>query len=141
MKNKGQTAMEYLMTYGWAILIIIVVVAALYAMGVFSTKGGVACSPCFSYFAYRDYSKTATGICTAPGCLYIRNGARVIRAATLTCSVGTCDSCAASNCNAGQDIDITGLTTTGDVPITITYTDDATGVEHTDSATIRNSAA
>ena len=31
--KKGQTAMEYLMTYGWAILIIIVVMAALYAMG------------------------------------------------------------------------------------------------------------
>ena len=36
--KKAQSAMEYLMTYGWAILIIIVVVAALFAMGVFSTK-------------------------------------------------------------------------------------------------------
>jgi len=36
MKNKGQTAMKYLMTYGWAILIVIVVVCALYAMGVFT---------------------------------------------------------------------------------------------------------
>ena len=31
--KKGQTALEYLMTYGWAILIVIVVVAALYALG------------------------------------------------------------------------------------------------------------
>lgn len=37
MNMKGQTAMEYLMTYGWAILIIIVVIAALYSMGVFQT--------------------------------------------------------------------------------------------------------
>ncbi len=28
MRKKGQAAMEYLMTYGWAILIIIVVVGA-----------------------------------------------------------------------------------------------------------------
>jgi len=35
VKNKGQTMMEILATYGWAILIIIVVVGALYAMGVF----------------------------------------------------------------------------------------------------------
>lgn len=35
-KNKSQTMSEYLLTYGWAILIIIVVVAALYAMGVFT---------------------------------------------------------------------------------------------------------
>lgn len=31
--RKGQTALEYLMTYGWAILIVIIVVSALYALG------------------------------------------------------------------------------------------------------------
>lgn len=31
--KKGQTALEYLMTYGWAILIVIIVVAALFALG------------------------------------------------------------------------------------------------------------
>jgi hypothetical protein len=35
---KGQTSMEYLMTYGWAILILIVVVMALYSMGIFTTN-------------------------------------------------------------------------------------------------------
>ena len=30
---KGQTALEYLMTYGWAILIVIVAIGALYALG------------------------------------------------------------------------------------------------------------
>ena len=46
---KGQAALEFLMTYGWAILIVIAVVAALYAMGVFKLPGaGVSgCSPCF----------------------------------------------------------------------------------------------
>ncbi len=36
MKMKGQAAMEYLMTYGWAILIVIIVAAALWALGVFN---------------------------------------------------------------------------------------------------------
>jgi len=36
VNNKAQTALEYLLTYGWAILIIIIVGAALYALGVFS---------------------------------------------------------------------------------------------------------
>ncbi len=36
MMRKGQTAMEYLMTYGWAILIVIIVAGALYALGVFN---------------------------------------------------------------------------------------------------------
>ena len=33
---KAQSAMEYLMTYGWAILIVAVVLGALYSLGVFN---------------------------------------------------------------------------------------------------------
>ncbi len=36
-KFASQSAMEYLMTYGWAILIIAVVLAALFSLGVFNT--------------------------------------------------------------------------------------------------------
>jgi hypothetical protein len=36
MTKKAQSALEYLMTYGWAILIIVIVGAALYALGVFN---------------------------------------------------------------------------------------------------------
>jgi len=35
-RRKGQSAMEYLMTYGWAILIVIIVAAVLFSMGVFN---------------------------------------------------------------------------------------------------------
>ncbi len=35
-KSKSQSAMEYLMTYGWSILIIAVVIIALFALGVFN---------------------------------------------------------------------------------------------------------
>ncbi len=34
--NKAQSAMEYLMTYGWAILILGIVLGSLYALGLFS---------------------------------------------------------------------------------------------------------
>jgi hypothetical protein len=37
-QHKAQSAMEYLMTYGWAMLIIGIVIAALFKMGVFSTS-------------------------------------------------------------------------------------------------------
>lgn len=37
--RKGQTAMEYLMTYGWAILIILIVAGVLAYYGVFSPSG------------------------------------------------------------------------------------------------------
>jgi hypothetical protein len=44
--QKAQSAMEYLMTYGWAVLIIAVVLAALFSIGVFSgnTGLGTACT-------------------------------------------------------------------------------------------------
>ncbi|MCL4373754.1 MAG: hypothetical protein M1360_02630 [Candidatus Marsarchaeota archaeon] len=43
--KKGQSAMEYLMTYGWAILIIAIVLAALFSLGVFSSTSftGTTC--------------------------------------------------------------------------------------------------
>jgi streptogramin lyase len=36
MLSKSQSAMEYLMTYGWAILIVAVVLGALYSLGIFN---------------------------------------------------------------------------------------------------------
>ena len=40
-KFKAQSAMEYLMTYSWAILIIAIVLAALYMLGVFNASNFV----------------------------------------------------------------------------------------------------
>jgi hypothetical protein len=38
MRRKAQAAMEYLMTYGWAILVVIIVLAALWSMGIFAPR-------------------------------------------------------------------------------------------------------
>lgn len=35
-RTKGESTTEYLITYGWVVLIVVVVVALLYAMGVFT---------------------------------------------------------------------------------------------------------
>ena len=134
--KKGQAAMEYLMTYGWAILIIIVVVAALYAMGVFKVgKGTVPCSPCFSYFAYVDYSDDT---------LVIRNGARTITITSVTTDGGAVSIDASSDCQLDETCDpgskivlnSSAWTTAGDYDITITYTDVDSGLTHTDTATL-----
>ncbi|MCD6403334.1 MAG: hypothetical protein J7K98_03315 [Candidatus Aenigmarchaeota archaeon] len=134
--RKGQAAMEYLMTYGWAILIIIVVIAALYAMGVFKVgKPTVACSPCFSNFAFVDYS-TAGG----SGTLVIRNGPEQRNITSLSVgSMATDSECQLNQiCDAGKTIKITGIPTTGDQTITITYISIDSGLTHTDTATIHN---
>ncbi|MBS3143874.1 LamG domain-containing protein [Candidatus Woesearchaeota archaeon] len=44
MQKRGQSAMEFLMTYGWAILVIIIVLAALFFLGVFEPKTNMACN-------------------------------------------------------------------------------------------------
>ncbi|MDE1846061.1 MAG: hypothetical protein KGH53_02165 [Candidatus Micrarchaeota archaeon] len=45
---KLQSAMEYLMTYGWAILVIAVVLGALYQLGIFGTSTNSLASACLS---------------------------------------------------------------------------------------------
>lgn len=37
-KMRGQAAIEYLMTYGWALLILVVVIGVLFSMGVFNPQ-------------------------------------------------------------------------------------------------------
>ena len=126
--KKGQAAMEYLMTYGWAILIIVVVVAVLYAMGVFKVGTTVSCSPCFSYFAYIDYA-------SGQG-LKIRNGANDINAISvaITGATPTVDKTTAT---PGTDLKIDGIPTTGTPEIIVTYTVISSGLIHTDKGTIR----
>ena len=51
MKRSAQSAMEYLMTYGWAIIVILVVLAALYLLGIF-TPGGTLGNQCHVQFKY-----------------------------------------------------------------------------------------
>ncbi|MGD0728804.1 MAG: LamG domain-containing protein [Candidatus Micrarchaeaceae archaeon] len=52
---KAQSAMEYLITYGWAILIIIVALSALYALGVFNSDTYAGKAATGSCQVYRPY--------------------------------------------------------------------------------------
>ena len=40
--TKSQSALEYLMTYGWAILVIVIVAAVLYSLGIFSPSSSLS---------------------------------------------------------------------------------------------------
>ncbi|MCX6816022.1 MAG: hypothetical protein NT120_04190 [Candidatus Aenigmarchaeota archaeon] len=59
--KKGQGALEYLMTYGWALLVIVVVGAALYALGVLnpSTYTQSRCTG-LQYFLFGDQKASTT---------------------------------------------------------------------------------
>ncbi|MEM4347143.1 MAG: hypothetical protein QW802_00965 [Candidatus Altiarchaeota archaeon] len=55
MNKKGQGAMEYLMTYGWAILVVLIIGVALWYMGVFNVgTGGVNRASGFSKMKVAD---------------------------------------------------------------------------------------
>ena len=58
-QKKAQSAMEYLMTYGWAILIIAVVLGALFSLGVFSGSNLLG-SACVASSGYLCQSPGAT---------------------------------------------------------------------------------
>jgi uncharacterized protein (UPF0333 family) len=60
MNSKGQGAMEYLMTYGWAILVVIIVGIVLWQSGVFGTGSGGTSG--FDKIRVRDYSYSSTQI-------------------------------------------------------------------------------
>ncbi len=60
-----QSAMEYLMTYGWAILIIAVVLGALFELGVFSGSGLPTACVAYSGFKCGNPELSSGGILTA----------------------------------------------------------------------------
>ncbi|MGC8662404.1 MAG: LamG domain-containing protein [Candidatus Micrarchaeia archaeon] len=68
--SKAQSAMEYLMTYGWAILIIAVVLGALFQLGVFNANNFAPKAPPGSCQVFRPYGPGTTqfinleGICS-----------------------------------------------------------------------------
>jgi hypothetical protein len=60
--RKAQSAMEFLMTYGWALLVMIIVIGILFYLGLFSPKTGTICSfsnPGFSCYTYKLTSNTS----------------------------------------------------------------------------------
>ena len=59
---KAQSAIEYLTTYGWAILVIVIVLSVLFEMGLFSPHISSECV--FSNFSCFNTSFSTTGILT-----------------------------------------------------------------------------
>ncbi len=60
--SKSQSAMEYLTTYGWAILIMMIVIAVLFEMGLFNPNVPAECV--LSDFSCISFSISTNGILT-----------------------------------------------------------------------------
>lgn len=129
MMRKGQGAMEYLMTYGWALLVIVIVGAALFALGVLNpaTYQQKRCTG-FQYFTWSDHQLTASGLVIA-----LRNSNQKITLNNITVdgTVGTGTTPASTvTINEAGNITITTTVATGrtsgssysDLAVIINYT-------------------
>ncbi len=109
MKKKAQAAMEYLMTYGWAILIIVVVIAALYAMGVFKQKSTVPYTGFTGDLTYYDHNQTHLILVVGRDIVY--NGNSYSSGNKITVSLaGVCDWSASNTCDVTVSYQVEGGT-------------------------------
>jgi len=70
-KMRGQAAIEYLMTYGWALLILVVVIGVLFSMGVFNPQNYMSEECSFQpSLQCKGVSLTSNGVLT----IYLVNG-------------------------------------------------------------------
>ena len=152
--KKAQAALEYLMTYGWAILIIAIVAAALYYMNVF----GGACSPSATGFPPSGGVTILTGEfliqTTGSSEIVLRNNAgqqvtvsNVVFSCTTGCTAGTVID-AGGTINSGGTLTVTpsfaarlpASVTTGDCyryGVTISYTTASLTTTQTATGTIQ----
>ena len=153
--NKGQSALEYLMTYGWALVVIVIVIAALFAFGIFNPPTG-GTRRGFDKLLYKDHTAAQNGAAT----LSLQNGTGATinnltitfggdynelgtaTATTLTDSEGTTiTSVGSAGVFIVSSVD-SGPTATGNYSgaITIEYTNTSTGLTHTETATCTGNA-
>jgi hypothetical protein len=72
IKIKSQAAMEYLMTYGWAILIIALSLVVLYSLGIMNPKNFIPRAPPGSCFVFRPNGPGTTDFVSLQGtCGYL----------------------------------------------------------------------
>jgi len=114
-KFKAQSAMEYLMTYGWAILIIAVVLGALFALGVFNSSSliGTSCVALSGYYCANPVLSTSGALTLtvgqATGTTYSSVTAYIVPSGSTfsTADANTLVNAPAGTLNSGQTATVT----------------------------------
>ena len=100
MHKKGQGAMEYLMTYGWAILVVIIVGVVLWQMGVFTPGAGTVSS--FSGFGQVKPLESACSATSDDVSVVVVNGAGATITGVNITADGTTGTCSPTSVPAGN---------------------------------------
>ena len=128
--KRGQSALEYLVTYGWAILAIVIIAAVLWYFGVFNpaqwteSKG----SGGFTGVTVIDYTANSTS-----GVVTMVLGNKVGRTITAYCEPSNVS---LTTTGTSQCV-ITGTPVGNQINLDIVYYDTLSGLEHTDSGFVR----
>lgn len=141
--RKGQSALEYLVTYGWAILAIVIVAAILWYFGVFNPSRFTSSHQCggFSDFQCLDYNVSVTS-----GNASIILGNKLGTTLNITTGYVGTGICSPSPSLVSPNNQLT-LTCTGIGPaqagntfnVSLTFTDTQSGLMHSDSGFIGSS--
>ena len=148
MDNRAQSALEYLMTYGWALVVIVIVIAALFAFGIFNPPSAGTCTG-LNKLAYLQHSVSggtfyllvSNGAGSAINVTSVSFSTNSANGIAFTGVTGTNFPTAAVNSAATIDINSTGHTPTASEfatgtysqKVTITYTQ--ASIPHTETAT------
>ncbi|MEM0475451.1 MAG: hypothetical protein QW343_01525 [Candidatus Norongarragalinales archaeon] len=128
--KRGQSALEYLVTYGWAILAIVIVAAVLWYFGIFNPSKWSASKQCggFASFTCEDYSANATSTTIVLG----NNVGRSITISNATCSPASVGPTGRTTCTASVGGNV------GDqVNIQIDYVDSKSGLSHSETGFLK----
>lgn len=142
--KRGQSALEYLVTYGWAILAVVIIAGVLWYFGIFNPSRFAGEKQCggFSAFVCQDFRVNTTGhlamvlnnkVGGTVSSVNVTSGT-----APWTCAPASVSANANTTCSSRL---FTGSFTAGDVfdqtTVSITYTDARSGIAHTDSGFVR----
>jgi hypothetical protein len=133
MENKGQSALEYLMTYGWALVVIVIVIAALFAFGIFNPPSAGTCTG-LNKLAYQDHAYNSN---TGDFNISLMNGSgSTIADGSFSATIGgsaAIEGSGAWTLGGSKGFSINDDSITSPVAVEITYTT-ASGITHVETA-------
>ena len=140
--KRGQSALEYLVTYGWAILAIVIIAAVMWYFGIFNPSSFVGSKQCsgFTSFVCQDFKVNTSG-----GVNIVLNNkvGNTITKVNITsgisgqnCNPTTVSPNANTTCRTQTGIGYTQGTPLDAMTVTFTYTNSKSGLSHTDTGTL-----
>lgn len=143
--KRGQSALEYLVTYGWAILAIVIIAGVLWYFGIFNPAKFSGEKQCGGYSAFicQDFKVNTSGWLQIV--LNNKVGGQITGVNITTGSLGgwSCSpTTVGANANTTCNTRLAALgQTSGDsfdqATITLTYTDARSGIAHTDAGFVK----